>query len=225
MEVRVVTILFENRISPKEIPYFRGCIIQLAEADWHFHNHTDNGFAYGYPLVQYKSLQGQAAIIGINDAGEKLESIFQPSACFPCQWGRRRLNMRVASVSTNVYSVEICESPQIYTIDSWLPVNQRNYKEYRQAAGLRERIAILEKILVGNILSFAKGLRIFFDTKVECEIMQLEQLEPVAYKGVELMRFSAEFRTNISLPDNIGLGKSASINHGIIRHKKQRNYE
>lgn len=220
MEVRVVTVLFENRISLREIPYFRGSVIQLAEADRYFHNHTDNGFAYNYPLVQYKSLHGQAAIVGINDAGEKLESIFQPSACFPCQWGMRRLNMRVASVSSKVYSVEMCGSPQIYTIDSWLPVNQRNYREYRQAAGLRERIAMLEKILVGNILSFAKGLRIFFDTQVECEIMQLEQLESVEYKGVELMRFSAEFRTNVFLPDYIGLGKSASINHGIIRHKK-----
>lgn len=59
--------------------------------------------------------------------------------------------------------------------------------EYRQAVSLKERIAMLEKILVGNILSFAKGVRIFFDTQVECEIMQLEQLEHVTYKGVKLI--------------------------------------
>lgn len=225
MEVRIVTVLFENRISPREIPYFRGCIIRLAEDNRLFHNHTEDGFAYSYPLVQYKSLQGQAAIIGINDVGEKLENMFQPLACFPCQWGLRRLNMRVASVNSEVCSVEVCDRPKIYTIDSWLPINQHNYMEYRQAVSLRERIAMLEKILVGNILSFAKGVRIFLDTQVECEIMQLEQLEHVTYKGVKLMRFAAVFCTNVSLPDNIGLGKSASINHGIIRNKKQINYE
>lgn len=220
MKIRVVTIIFANRISAMEIPYLRGCIIQIAGGNEYFHNHTDNGFSYSYPLVQYKCLNGHAVIIGINEAGEILESMFAPSDIFSCQWGKRRVNMKVESVSCEVCDVEISEYPQVYSIESWLPINQRNYPKYRSIIGLRQRVAMLEKILVGNILSFAKGLHLFFDTQVECEIMRMAEPEIILYKGVELMSFSVVFCTNISLPDYIGLGKSASVNHGIIKQIK-----
>lgn len=217
MKIRVVTVLFANKISVREIPYFRGSIIQLADGDEHFHNHTENGFAYSYPLIQYKCLNGMAAVIGINDAGDILERMFTPSDCFLCQWGKRRVNMKVNSVNTEVCDVEVSESPRVYVMESWLPINQRNYPEYRSLISLRQRIEMLEKILVGNILSFAKGLHLFFNAQVVCEIMRMEKTKTISYKGVELTGFSVTFCTNIVLPDNIGLGKSASVNHGVIK--------
>jgi hypothetical protein len=40
--------------------------------------------------------------------------------------------------------------------------------------------------------------------------------EPYGYKHMELLSFSAKFRTNVSLPSYIGLGKSSSLNNGVI---------
>ena len=71
-------------------------------------------------------------------------------------------------------------------------------------------------ILIGNILSFAKGLGVFFETPVRCRILQLESEKSFGYKNVELLSFSAKFRTNVSLPAYIGLGKSVSINNGVV---------
>lgn len=40
----------------------------------------------------------------------------------------------------------------------------------------------------------------------------------VTNKGVKLMAFDAEFKTNMSLPDYVGIGKNASIGFGVVTH-------
>ena len=75
---------------------------------------------------------------------------------------------------------------------------------------------MLERILIGNILSLAKGIGVFFETPVRCRILQLENEKSFGYKNVELLSFSVKFRTNVSLPAYVGLGKSVSINNGVV---------
>lgn len=217
MEIKITTILFDNRISPHEIPLFRGCVIRLADGNPYFHNHTDSGFAYSYPMVQYKCLCGHAAVVGVNEGADILLGLFRPGDSFPCQWGRKFLDMRVVSVRTEVCNVGISDNPKVYLIDSWLPLNQNNYGDFCSAQSHEERLRILEKILTGNILSFAKGMRLFFDRQVTCRILHLEEPEHTIYKGVGMIGFSAVFTSNVFLPENIGLGKSASLNHGTIK--------
>ena len=80
---------------------------------------------------------------------------------------------------------------------------------------------MLERILIGNILSLAKGVGIFFDTPVRCRILQLENEKSFGYKQVELRSFSIKFRTNVLLPAYVGLGKSVSINNGVVTPIKE----
>lgn len=103
-----------------------------------------------------------------------------------------------------------------YRISRWMPLNGDNYRAYQQADSLAGRISMLEGILVGNILSFAKGVGVFIEHPVTCSILQLEPSGLARYKDVELMTFSATFRCNVSLPEYIGLGKAASTGHGTV---------
>ena len=73
-------------------------------------------------------------------------------------------------------------------------------------------------MLTGNILSFAKGMDVYFDKEVKCTIQQIRENSPRSYKGVDLLGFSAAFTSNVCLPQWIGLGKSASQNHGTLLH-------
>ena len=215
--IRLATVLFDTKIASAEIPYFRGSVIRLSEGNALFHNHCAEGFHYAYPLVQYKRIKGCAALMGINQGAEALAELFggRPSLSFSL--GNRQTVMNVAVIRSEKFAVVCDEASQAYAISRWLPLNGTNYRIYQQTESLAERISMLEKILVGNILSFAKGVGIFFERPVICRIQQLEASGLVDYKGVELMSFSARFSCNVSLPEDIGLGKSASMSNGIVK--------
>lgn len=215
--IRLAIVLFDTKIASAEIPYFRGSVIRLSEGNALFHNHCAEGFHYAYPLVQYKRIKGCAALMGINQGAEALAELFggRPSLSFSL--GNRQTVMNVAVIRSEKFAVVCDEASRAYAISRWLPLNGTNYRIYQQTESLAERISMLEKILVGNILSFAKGVGIFFERPVICRIQQLEASGLVDYKGVELMSFSARFSCNVSLPEDIGLGKSASMSNGIVK--------
>jgi CRISPR/Cas system endoribonuclease Cas6 (RAMP superfamily) len=74
----------------------------------------------------------------------------------------------------------------------------------------------MERILTGNILSFAKGIGVRLDKEVICKLTGLRNYGLVDCKGVKLMAFDGEFRCNVSLPDFIGIGKSTSVGFGMV---------
>lgn len=213
---RITTALFKNQISDEEIPFFRGAMIRLSGDDALFHNHNVDGFNYMYPLVQYKRIKGAAAVVGINQGAEVVERLFATESVFPCQLGNRNVELKLASIRTESLFSCCDESDNTYRIRYWLPLNSKNYKEYQRAEGLIERIAMLEKILIGNVLSFGKGIGIHFEFPVTCHILELENPGLSRYKEVELMSFSAVFQCNVCLPENVGLGKSSSVGYGIV---------
>ena len=51
---------------------------------------------------------------------------------------------------------------------------------------------------------------------VECQILSLGEPRAMHYKEVKMMAFNTVFRTNISLPLHIGLGKGASHGFGTV---------
>ena len=214
--IRVVVATFKNKISQEEIPFFRGSIIRLSDNASFFHNHQEEGFRYAYPLVQYKRIDGHAAVLGINEGGEAIEELFKDRVRYECQLGNRQVEMELIGIRSEKVSIHCMEQDHIYSIKGWLPLNRENYRSYLSADGLAAQIAMLERILIGNILSFAKGLGVFFEIPVRCRIFQLENEKSFNYKNVGLLSFSAKFRTNVSLPAYIGLGKSVSINNGVV---------
>ena len=217
---RITTALFKNRISNEEIPFFRGAMIRLSGDAPLFHNHNGDGFNYAYPLIQYKRIKGCAALIGINQGSEAVESLLGEEKGFLCQLGCRTVEMELVTICTENLFACCDKSDSTYRIQHWLPLNSGNYQECQQAEGFIERIAMLEKILVGNILSFAKGIGIYFDFPVTCRILNLTNPGLSVYKDIEFMNFSAVFRCNVFLPEYVGLGKSASVNNGVVTSYK-----
>lgn len=214
--IRVVIATFKNKISQEEVPFFRGSIIRLSDNVSFFHNHQEDGFRYAYPLVQYKRIDGHAAILGINEGGEAIEQLFKDRVRYACQLGNRQVEMELIGIRSERVAVHCMEHDSTYIIKGWLPLNSVNYRAYVTADGLSEQIAMLERILIGNILSLAKGIGLFFESPVRCRILQLENEKSFGYKNVELLSFSVKFRTNVSLPAYVGLGKSVSINNGVV---------
>lgn len=219
MEGNVNTLLirFQNEIANNEVAMFRGAIINAVDnSDVLFHNHTDgDGFRYAYPLIQYKRINRKAAITCIGEGTEAIGKFF--SSCnFDVVLGNRNMTLEVESVRAHKTLVQVWDSVFTYHLRKWLPLNQENYRKYEALDSIVERYTFLERLLTGNILSFAKSMGVYFDKQVECKITSADEPRIVNYKGVKMMSFDVEFKTNVSLPDYIGLGKGVSLGFGTV---------
>ena len=97
-----------------------------------------------------------------------------------------------------------------------MPLNSQNYAKYMEFEDLVEKIVFLEGILTGNILSIAKGLGVNLMEQISVRLTHLDDPYIITVKSVKMMTFNADFVTNVSLPQFIGLGKDASIGFGTL---------
>ncbi|MDR0994808.1 MAG: hypothetical protein LBL81_00795 [Tannerella sp.] len=213
---KYLIVRFKTPLRAKELPLFRGAIIHaMADANVLFHNHTEEGFRYAYPLIQYKRLNGSAAIVCLSEGAEAIGGFF---AAFPSgiRLGERQSALELSSVKAGETLVQVWDSAFAYRLTRWLPLNQENYSAYKAMDSLAERGAMLEKILTGNILSFAKGLGIHLDKPIVCQIDEIERSSVAEYKRVKMDAFDLSFRCNVSFPPFIGLGKGVSLGFGTV---------
>ena len=214
--VHTLTIIFSNKIAQRDIPAFRGAIIStLPEKNVLFHNHLEEGFRYSYPLIQYKRIRGKAAIVGIDDGAKILNEIFtfdQISLKLRNKECLFSVEEKLTEVINTLYSNEM----KSYHLHDWIPLNSENYEKYNSSESLAFRLGLLEKILLGNIISFFKGLGIHLDQQINVIINQLNSERIIKYKEIDLMSFDINFKTNLILPNHIGLGKSSSSGFGVL---------
>ena len=218
---KTLLVRFKNELAQAELPFFRGAIIHATEQNnLLFHNHNeDQSLRYAYPLIQYKRINKKAAIMCFGEGTEAIGQFF--SSCnFDVMIGNRQVGLEVDSINAQQYLIQTWDGVFAYHIRRWLPLNQSNYKTYCEEESLVSRCAMLERLLTANILSCAKGLGVFFEKQVETKITQLDEPRLQRYKGVKMMSFDAEFKTNVSLPDYIGLGKGVSLGMGVVVRKK-----
>ena len=73
-------------------------MIRLANGTPLFHNHNEKGFNYIYPLVQYKRIKGQAALMGINQGADMVEKLFEENKTGSCYLGNREFNLQIQMI-------------------------------------------------------------------------------------------------------------------------------
>ncbi len=220
-KTRVLVILYDNRLSQFEIPLFRGAVIGAMDgnADVMYHNHSGDTVVYRYPMIQYKRISQCAAIVAI-DSGADVIGQFLSSGITRLRLGDREEEFSIADLRANRILVQVWDSSFEYHLRKWLPLNSGNFSEYQKLDALSDRIEFLEHILTGNILSFAKGIGVTLTSRLECRIISLGRQTLMTYKGVKMMAFDLEFKSNVSLPDYVGLGKGVSLGFGIVSRKR-----
>lgn len=212
-----IVIQFDNEIESKALPYFRGAVIaSLEKKDILFHNHEEDKLRYAYPLIQYKRIHKKAAVMGIGKGIEVISQLLTAHD-FNYQIGNEQVEMRIGAVNAYDNEIRLTENADYhYRLQSWLPLNSSNYAQYQNSESLVERIQILERVLIGNILSFLKGIDIHLEEQLIVHVKDITGQRAVTYKKVRLMAFDIEFKTNIQLPQYIGIGKNASIGCGVL---------
>ncbi|GEO24140.1 CRISPR-associated endonuclease Cas6 [Cyclobacterium qasimii] len=222
--IKVIKIIFDTILKTHEIPAFRGAIINVVGREHViFHNHLgDKQYHYAYPLVQYKTQGRNAGIVCIGDGVDEIHHFFTKNEGM-IRLGNQQRSLQVEHVKLNKFQVEVSETSTHYQIKDWLALNDKNYQRFEQLELLQEKLVFLEKILIGNILSFAKGVGWTVDQPIQANITGLPESSWVRHKGIKLKAMDLTFRSNVSLPEDIGLGKGASTGFGTLQKIKNKN--
>jgi len=181
------------------------------------HNHLEEaGFIYTYPRIQYKVIEGQACILGIEEGSQVLKEISD-------QIDNLILGNKVYSVEERILyhkESQIMESPktQYNFISPWIALNPKNHKIFSNMDNWKDKKIFLNNILIGNILSMCKGLGIIVNRKIYVH-SHLEE-EKIDFKGIYMTGFNGEFTVNFQIPDFFGLGKGVSQGFGAVKGVK-----
>ena len=211
-----LAIRFRNELASYEVPAFRGAVIHKVPASLTlFHNHIKDKFRYRYPLIQYKRINGKAAIVCVGEGTEDIGNFFA-NQNLDMEISGRKERFEIDSITANRWLLQLWESDFPYTLRKWLPFNTSNYAAYRQLEGITERAELIEHILTGNMLSMCTGLNTHLESHISCKLLQIKEQKVYDFKGIKMLGLGISFKTNLFMPDYIGLGKGASLGFGMI---------
>lgn len=215
-------VRFDNELHPNQISSFRGAIIEKVGRENILFNHhiDDKVFLYEYPLIQYKSIRKKSAIMCVGDGVDDIYKLFQFKD-WTIKLRDEKVNLQIEKLDLNNITLNVWQNKHQYTIRKWLALNAKNYETYQSITSLKEKCEFLEKILIGNIISFAKGVEWHIEGKIEILISEIKRVTPVKYKGAMLISFDLELECNVFLPNYLGLGKGVSHGFGTIIMNKR----
>ncbi|MEW5819872.1 MAG: CRISPR-associated endonuclease Cas6 [Cyanobacteriota bacterium] len=181
----------------------------------HNHNTETGKEIYRYPLIQYKVLDNKPTIIAIG--GEAIDVLTKMLI------KTKEINIKGLIIPVYEKNFTILEqnygcSDELITyefINPWIGLNQQNYIKYKTLQDVADKEELINKCLIGNIMSISKYLNYTVQNKLEAKNNLKEHA--VILKGNNVLGFKGYFKTNFKLPDYIGLGKSVSRGYGCIK--------
>ncbi len=210
----------------EEVPFLRGLFLHasaqaakdsgLDSCDVALHNHVEDGtLRYGYPLVQYKCLDGNGAALVLSHSLDDMPDLSIP-ADGKVRLGRRYSHMQLGGIYRAETNLGITSEFHHYKVSNYLPFNQENYTAFANESGIVRRMAMVENCIKGNILSLCKGLDVWLDQEIKVSLEKFNQTSPVHFKGVKMSRFEVTMSANVAIPPLAGIGRGVSHGFGTV---------
>jgi len=213
------TLLLNNiRLRPSQIHKFRGFIGNLFKNYDLIHNHNlkTGKPIYRYPLIQFKLIENTPAIIAITERAVKLFSeIFMTLDKIVIDGHA----IPVFEKDLTIEDVQFGFSDETYMyqfISPWIGLNQKNHLVYEKMGEAGDKSRLLEKALIGNILSMSKYLDVWLEPCQKIEATLQTRKKTVNLKSKYMIGFQGIFKTNFIIPDYFGVGKSVSRGFGVV---------
>ncbi len=102
-----------------------------------------------------------------------------------------------------------------FFLTPWLALNEKNYEKYQKYGTWAKKKELLEKILIGNIISMSKSLGYTVPETIKANIGNLKEVN-TSLKGNPMLGFLGTFSVNFEIPDYWGIGKSVSRGFGTV---------
>lgn len=221
--VRLLEACFNLPLTPAQTPQWRGAFAEWAgvENDL-FHNHDNEAEKHHrrYPLVQYRSVRGKAAVVAVNEGVEAVSSLLQRSGEWQVRWHDTPTPLRIEHLHMDTQPLGLLPEMREYRLSRWLALNPDNYRTWQQLGTFRERVELLDRALVANLLGLCTGLHWQVPRRFEAHLTMVEHIGKAETHGQELMTFDCTFATDLSLPPRLSIGKSTSHGFGVVHKLK-----
>lgn len=198
----------------------RGFFGNLYKNRSEFHGHIGDKLIYKHPLIQYKVFGGSALVIGLKEGAYLLKAL--PELEYLEVYYQRQSVVK-QNISNAIASFGLTKDMVCYTfVTPWIGLNEKNYHFYLK---LKERekdtSALLDRILIGNILSMSKSVGYTANNTVLVKSKLVETQCVEVKKDVQLTAFEGEFETNFLIPDFWGIGGKVSLGYGTVMCKNR----
>jgi hypothetical protein len=178
------------------------------------HKNNAAGFIHRYPVLQCKMIKNTFMVIGINQGADCLEQLTLDTPMLGPGESSCRITIRDPSVRPEPFGC--MDSVTVYEfLTPWLALNQQNAGKFYDLKGKPERDAFMQKILTGHLGTLAKSLDYGITDPVRCEAKVRFRRERIDREN--MMVFLGKFRTNLRIPDYLGIGQSVSLGYGTIK--------
>ncbi len=223
MEVQTLSVLFNHPIQNWEINQWRGAFIEMGGwEDSLFHNHkTKDTYHYRYPLIHYRAVRNRAALFAIGDGIPAFQSVLANND-LSLNWNGQSRTLQIVDVKSTQSEIKMLTTPETYRLRNWLALNQDNYRRWQNTTSLLERVALLERVLVGQILGFCTAMGYQLPERLEVCLEDIENMRKVRLYGNPMIAFDVNYSANILLPKGIALGRGASLGFGYQKLKRKR---
>jgi hypothetical protein len=201
-----------------EIPKLRAAIIEKTkrESDL-FHNHVeDEKFIYRYPLIQYKIKDKKPSLICLREATEDIHYLLKQKD-FIFNLGGKKYDLEIEDVRLSYVNIQTWDTTFRYNILHYLALNQENYATYKRMDSIVEKYGFVEQLLTKHLQIFADEMEAHLPFPIEAKIKEIKDEKFIEYKNVFHLTFTLNFKSNLLIPDYIGIGKGTSIGFGIIK--------
>ena len=214
--MKLVEVIFKGRdkFSKSSAKALRGYFGNFFKNIIEFHNHLDQiTFNYKSPNIQYRVIDGNLSILGINEGGDILLKSIEKIKLDEIVLEGIDNKIKEKEIKITFPELEIQDERYDYKFESfWIALNEENYKKYQKGE------FSLDNQLRNNILEFFK----LSGVQAEKRIIALGEFEEhkIIEKDTTILGFTGTFKTNVNLPDLIALGKRKSVGFGIIKRIK-----
>jgi hypothetical protein len=201
-------LCFENSTG------LRGFIGRLCPENILMHSHGDGDLLYSYPRVQYKIIDSKVWVLGLAEGVGAVKGIPLVKDVTLGHEDIKILDRRI-SERESIWGISETEGGYSF-LTPWLALNENNYEKYQMVGGWGKRKELLEKILIGNIISMSKSLGYTVPAPIEARIHHLKEVK-TSLKGTPMLGFLGTFSVNFEIPDYWGIGKSVSRGFGTVK--------
>ena len=211
----LILTLGDEKFFRRDVPKLRGFFASKFPEYIELHHHiAAKKYVYSYPLVQYKVIDDKPTIVGIGDGAEVLKQIY--NQVNEMTIGDVTIPIYEKQITVNEAEFGLVEELQFYRfLSPWLGLNQKNYKLFQENSDPEFRFDLLNRVLIGNMISLSKALGYTVPGRIM--VSADTRLRLIKLKGLDMSGFTGFFAANFLIPDFVGIGKSVSRGFGTVQ--------
>lgn len=239
--MHITTISINLPLAENKIHLFREAVLGIDGISQEWYNNKKilksgkEQNLHRYPPIHFRVLDGFATLWAINGGAKKLEADLKKKLFLSFFWDGKQRNFQLIRHFTNASEEAAYTSPRKfyrYRLSNYLPFSNHKpgekklstAEEYKNAATLYDKIALLERVLVSHLVlfSYASGWQLAPRQKLKARLVDITNISDGYYKKNDkekekrYRKFDLLVELNAQLPDGIALGNLTSLGYGVL---------